>query len=130
MNLGFKLGSRHIYTALSVGTAPRHVDFIAPSASLGGRLGDEGLHVDVDAGLTNHIFLPGGEVQAMVTHLRLNAGLAVRSRLTVYGGPSLNLLAQRQGEGEAVGPYFYDAFSADGATAPPWWVGFNAGLRY
>jgi hypothetical protein len=130
LNLGFKLGSRHIYTAWSAGIEPGQVDYIATSGAIGGRIGTDGPHVDVDLGVTNHMFLPGGKSQTLITHLRANAGLPIKGRLTIYGGPSVNLLVQQQGRGESVGPYFYDTFQGDGTAALPWWIGFNAGVRY
>ena len=133
LNLGVKMGGQHLHGVLGVGVQPdwdvvarrRDLHF-SVIAGLGGRvdLPSERFYLDLD--LVTHLLLGGDRLGAEpgnVTKLRAMLGFRPWPRLSLYAGPTLDLLSARGLDrvGEATLTLWRSTPGFDAAATPGAW---------
>jgi hypothetical protein len=137
-NLGFKLGTRWMYAALSVGiTRDTEVDgarYYACSFGFGVHAipRDRRFFLDIDiVGTTFGTMSPARQAHRNLGSLRLQAGFAVARHLAVVAGPTLNVLTSWDGEDRVPrGVSFAEQVWTSGATTVRMYPGLVAGLEF
>ena len=131
LNLGIKLGGRHIYSLLSVGfeTSGGKQRWLAGlGIGVHGDI-DERFYIDGEL-LASHI----NEDEAWTTDsnvlssLRVIIGYRLYSHLSVFLGPTFNLLAATNGRAEGFGLFEGVRIDAEGKTVRMW-PGLVAGFE-
>ena len=96
-NLGFKLGTRHVYVAAGVGithdTEQNGARYYAGSFGLGAHALPRGrrFFLDIDISVSNFATLsPAHHADRFVATVRLQAGWSFARRLAIVAGPTLN----------------------------------------
>lgn len=137
MNVGLKLGGRHLYTLLTAGFTPprggerRHYTL---GAGFGGHIPAGRFFVDIDVlGSSLHsgsLFYAQGE--HVLGQLRLMAGFHLARRFALFGGVSANTLVTWDGsdrwEDLGIGPQWRE-FADGGRTTVRTWPGVLAGIQ-
>lgn len=137
-NLGFKLGTRWIYVAASLGATkdldPTGDRYFSVMWGLGVHVlpRDRRLFLDIDATNTEfHTFERNGGGHHQVSSLRVRAGYAFTGHLAIVAGPSLNLLTARDGTDRIPrGVRFAEQVWTNGDTTYRMYPGFVAGLEF
>ena len=136
-NLGFKLGTRRVYAALSVGiTRDTEADgprYYARTFGLGVHVipRDRRFFLDIDITGTNfETFSPARQAHRNLASLRLQAGYAVASRLAVVVGPTLHMqTAWDNDDRRPRGVSFAEQVWTSGGTTVRLYPGLVAGLE-
>jgi hypothetical protein len=133
LNLGFKLGSRHVYTLLTAGYQPEgETDRWMVGLGLGGHipLGQRfyidadvvSWHVNDDEAWTDEL--------NMLNKLRVVGGYRLHDRFAVFAGATFNVLATRVDDGSDFGLITGRRLTSESnETTVRIWPGFLAGLR-
>jgi hypothetical protein len=136
-NLGFKLGTRRVYAALSVGiTRDTEADgprYYASTFGLGVHVipRDRRFFLDIDITGTNfETFSPARQAHRNLASLRLQAGYAVARRLAVVVGPTLHVqTAWDNDDRRPRGVSFAEQVWTSGGTTVRLYPGLVAGLE-
>jgi hypothetical protein len=137
-NLGFKLGTRRVYAALSVGiTRDTEADgprYYASTFGLGVHIipRDRRFFLDIDITGTNfETFSPARQAHRNLASLRLQAGYAVARRLAVVVGPTLHVqTAWDNDDRRPRGVSFAEQVWTSGGTTVRLYPGLVAGLEF
>jgi hypothetical protein len=137
-NLGFKLGTRRIYAALSVGmtrdTDPDGARYYACSFGIGVHVlpREQRFFLDVDAvGTSFGAPSPAREAHRNLGSLRVLAGYAIARRLAIVAGPTLNVLTAWDGDDRRPrGVSFAEQVWTSGGTTVRLYPGLVAGLEF
>ena len=137
-NLGFKLGTRRVYAALSVGitrdTDGEGARYYACSFGLGVHVlpRDQRFFLDLDAvGTSFGAASPAREAHRNLSSLRVQAGYAIARRLAVVAGPTLNLqTAWGEDDRRPRGVSFAEQVWTSGGTTVRLYPGLEAGLEF
>jgi hypothetical protein len=137
-NLGFKLGTRRVYAALSVGiTRDTEADgprYYASTFGLGVHVipRDRRFFLDLDITGTNfETFSPARQAHRNLASLRLQAGYAVARRLAVVVGPTLHVqTAWDNDDRRPRGVSFAEQVWTSGGTTVRLYPGLVAGLEF
>jgi hypothetical protein len=133
VNVGLKLGGRTIYSLINVGYEQTNGNnkWLA-GLGVGGHVPiDERLFVDIEL-LASHV--NEGELWTdklnTLSSLRVIGGYELGGALSVFAGPTLNVLATRVGHGEGFGLISGFRLTAeDAATTVRLWPGLVAGFQ-
>jgi hypothetical protein len=132
-NVGFKLGSKHVYTLLAAGFTPRAESkrWMA-GLGVGGHIPvTERFYVDADL-VTWHVNKDEAWTRGLnsLNKLRLIGGYRMADNFSLFAGATLNVLVSRVDDGSDFGLFDGTRVSNDGAeTTVRVWPGFLAGLR-
>lgn len=140
VNLGFKTGTKHFHNIFAAAITPTKIDHFkwAVGYGFGSEIGiSKRLMLNLDAMAWHINEDPQWLTEVnLLNQLKLTGGVKLAKHLTIYGGPTFNVMVSnlynpdtgKYGSSIAPAKLIYDDNS--GRTNIKMWVGYNAGLRF
>lgn len=130
LNIGLKMGSRHLYGLLGFGVHPfGKQEYSHAVFGLGGHIEAKPVWIDIDAAhhqlYADYVY---NDELDFIDSLRVSVGYRILDQLSFYAGPTLNFLCSELRDEAGLGFNFWSR--ADGDRNLKLFPGFLLGLQY
>lgn len=134
LNVGIKLGSKHVYNVYAVGLQPVGSPLRSRlGLGIGGHIPADPFFLDIDAvgyNVSEGLRFWSQEGLNMLNKLRITAGWQISPKLAITAGPTINVWVSTEEDGSDI-PLF-DLALYEGRSGNTWiriWPGFSVGVQ-